>query len=115
MSPRPPHMSQVTGFGAGRGSSAVTGGTRDRGVEGELAAGAERRLGKLEVDLDQCVLATRPARTRAARAGLAEEGVHDVAEPEALRPTERGAIHAEVVTLPLLLDRTAPRRRRRPP
>ena len=72
----------------GRSALAVAGRADDRGVDLELAGHAERRLGEVDLEPDQRVLATPRARA-AARASrppgraAAEERVHDVGEGEA--------------------------------
>ena len=81
------------------------------GVDLELAGDPERRLGELDLEPDQRVLAAPGARPRARASGppglAAEEGVHDVGEREAgalaeatAHPAERVA--AAVVRRPLL-------------
>ena len=83
-------------------------GAEHGGVDLELLRDAERRLGQLELDADQGVLAAAHPRPRAALAGvLAEERVHDVGEREALArsptpPPAAERVAAEVVHLALL-------------
>ena len=90
-------------LGAGRGSVAVTGRAHDRGVDLELLGGAEGRLGELDVEADQGVLAATDALARAtslaagAGGAAAEERVHDVGEGEALALAEAGLAAAERV------------------
>src|SRR5690606_13526605 len=62
----------------------VTDLARDRRVDLDLAAHAERRLGEADRQAQQGVLSALRPRPRAARPRLAEEGVHDVVEAEAL-------------------------------
>ena len=74
-----------------RRALAVAGGADDGGVDLELAGDAERRLGEVDLEPDQGVLAAAGARPRAAAGrraagGAAEEGVHDVGEGEARHP-----------------------------
>jgi hypothetical protein len=96
----------------GAGGGALAGARRadDRGLEGQLALGAEDRVRQLALDADQRVGALAHPAARTAGAATAEEGVHDVAEPaEALRERVAGAalagrqrIAAQVDDLPLL-------------
>ena len=90
-SPRPWQVSQVIGLRCPAAAPlAVADRAEHGGVDLELAGGAERRLGEVDVEPDQRVLAAAGPRTRAAAAaagaaaGLAaEERVHDVGEREA--------------------------------
>ncbi len=111
---------------AGRGAVAVAGGAQHGGVDLELAGDAERRLGQLDLDPDQRVLATAYPRSRTATPGgrrarstAAEERVHDVGEREARTLAEaagaRRTGRRRGRTPPASAGRTAPRRRARPP
>src|SRR5690606_19013103 len=72
-------------LGALVGAAAVADLARDGGVDLDVAGDAERGLGERDRQAQQGVLAALRARARSARRRrLAEEGVHDVVEAEAL-------------------------------
>ena len=99
--------------GAGRGArlhaGAAAGGAGHRGVDGEVLLRTEHGVAEVDVEPHQGVLAAGGARARAAPGGAglaAEEGVHDVAEREAL--AEAGgarAVGVGAVVVGLLLVR----------
>ena len=109
-SPWPWQVSHGDGRGAGRGALAWQASQRQRGVDLELPGDAEGRLGQLDVEPDQGVLAAPCPRARSARGAAggrtaAEERVHDVGEREALAGTAEALaerVAAPVVRRPLL-------------
>src|SRR5659263_235152 len=92
---------------AGPAAGALAGRADDCGVDGHVAAGAESRIGQIELQPDQGVLAAPGARDRSAprRGTGAEERLEDVLEAEAgTEPATvgRGRVDAAVVHLALL-------------
>src|SRR5699024_9185892 len=85
-------------LGAGRRPRAGAGGALHGGVHLELAGCPEGGLGELDTQPDQGVLAAPGPRPRAALGVLSEEGVHDVAEGEALPEVSGPAAGAERVS-----------------
>ncbi len=92
------------GLGARRAARALAGLAQDRGVDLDLALGAEHDLVEVDLDAQERVLAALPARTRSGRAtlGRPEEGLEDVAEPERAAAVAEAGLRAEVVALALL-------------
>ena len=93
------------GLGSLAGAGAVAGGAHDGGVDLEVVGDAERRLREVDRQPQQGVLAALGARAGPAGRALAEEGVHDVVEAEALAESVVGAaerVAAAVVDRALL-------------
>ena len=68
-------------------AAAPTRGAADRRVDLEIVGNAEGRLGEIDLDPEQGVLASAGARTRSAATILAEKSIHDVVERKALSET----------------------------
>jgi hypothetical protein len=103
-------VAQDAGRHAGPWLAAVTlaGRASDGGLDGELLLRAEDRVVQVDLDPDEGVLAAVRPRARAALGSrTSEEGVHDVAEREALpaeagAPTRREGVDTEVVVAPFV-------------
>ena len=108
----------VTGAprGAGLRAVTVTGGADHRRLDDELLLGAEDRVGEVDVEAHEGVLAAALARARATLGGPgspAEEGVHDVAEREPLAEARcPGGIGVGAHVVGTALLGVAPARRR---
>lgn len=82
-------------FGAVGGTAARARRAGDGGVDLDVVRDAERRFGQLDVEPQQGILATLRARPWSAACVLAEEGIHDVVEVEALTAEPAASTVAE--------------------